>query len=782
MKKMLFFACIILLLFCVGCSKEDTKLEDEIKVGIVGNDYPVDRATVAKMISLANFSRNEILALDDVINFDDVKEKDWYEKYINCAYIKGDMSGIDAKNFAPMDNLTVTQTQYLIDKYDESKKIKIDNTNKDKPVSYALWCDIYYQLMNEKDVEQIDFIILANEEINSELKNPYVMTDKGLYCFDGIDTTKYINKKIRALVKGQEVIAITEVLELEPTLKRCYIEKVGKDYLEIFLGGVTKKLYVKNMDIDLKQTNILADIKISEDEILGIEYYQETTRGKVNKIDENIIRLNNTNYVLDEDFVVYRKEDEKISYASKNDLIIGNDLATYFTKGNENKIYACIIDSPLVYDNVRVAIKTDNYQSLYFDEIKLKSNSGLDILVKGEKKQMQSLDIKKNQDFGIGENEIIIIEPTNKDEGIIFENLKRNYTLPLFYGKIEICKKDGKYIVINEISLEKYIASVLASSPMDLKETESLKALSIIYRTIAIQDINENSLYYLGANVDDSSQYQTYNNLKMEKNFEDIANETKGKILKSEGQIINPTYFLASGGVTANSGEVWPEKNYLNYPTENKPYLNHIKDFSEDIYGDLSEEINANIFFKTKDINCLEKDGKWFRWTTTLEESDIDKINENIKEIYKTEKYFIKTLENGKYIYKPVEDIGKIKDIKIRKRGEGGNIIELEIVGDKNTVLLINDTTIKKVFSINSVVDNNNQIVQNMKNLPSNFYVFDKIYDNNGNLKKLTFYGGGYGHCVGFSIYGAEKMAQNQSSYTDILNKYYQNIEILDIV
>ncbi len=114
--------------------------------------------------------------------------------------------------------------------------------------------------------------------------------------------------------------------------------------------------------------------------------------------------------------------------------------------------------------------------------------------------------------------------------------------------------------------------------------------------------------------------------------------ETKGIILANEDNVIKPTYFSHSPGLTGNSGEIWPNKDYYTYPTNNKPYLIHIKDFEDNIYENLQEEVNSNIFYKTKDINSLEKDSKWFRWSTTLEESDILKISNNIKEIYKNVK------------------------------------------------------------------------------------------------------------------------------------------------
>ena len=778
-NKMLFIICIILFML-VGCTNNNEKQVEEVKVGIIGNDYPVDRATVSKMMALAGYNKNEILSLDNVINFSDVEKDSWYNKYINCAYIKGDMSGVLEDKFDPQGNLTITQTQYLINKYDKNKKIKIDDTNKDKPVSYALWCNIYSEIVQDKNIKEEDLVILGTNETNKSLKNDYVITDKGLYSFEGINITPYINTKIKVFKRENEIIAITEVLETEPILKRSYIEKVGKNYIDIFSGGARKRLYIKNENIQVQDENVLADIKFKGDEVLSVEYYKQTNRGVINRVDENTIRLNNTNFVLDQDFKIYNNIDNKLSVANINNLTIGQDIATFFTKGNENKIYGAIIDTKPVYNKIRVAINDSTYKNLYFNEIKLKANNGLKVLVKGQEKNLESLNIKKGQDFSIGENEIIIIEANNQEEGIIFENLKRGYEQPIFYGKLEISKKDNKYIVINEIEIEKYLESVLATNNNGNNNPEMLKTLSVIYRTTAINYINENNLKNIGANLDDSSKYIGYNNKKVEDTFKNIVEVTKGQILLSENNVIKPTYFSYSAGVTGNSGDIWADKNYYTYPSENKPYLLHIKDFEENIYENLQEEVNANIFYKTKDVSSIEKNSNWFRWSTTLEESDISKINNNIKELYKTEKYFIKTLENGNYIYKPIEDIGKIKDINVKKRGGAGNIMELEIVGDKNTVLLISDATIKKVFSLKSIINNIGEIVK-ISNLPSTYFVFDKIYDNNGYLKKITLYGGGYGHGVGLSIYGANEMAKSGKNYEDILLKYYSNTNIENI-
>lgn len=767
MVKKIFFILFITTLLC-GCTK--TNKNTEIKIGVIGNDYPIDRATVSKMMALATYPKNDILALDNVIDFKDVNNNNWYYKYINCAYIKGDMSGILEDKFDPNGNLTITQTQYLIDKYDKNKKIKIDDTNKDKPVSYALWCDIYGQIMGE-NIQQDELVVLATKKTNKNLKEDYVLTDKGLYIFEGINPNDYLNTKIKVFKRDNDVIAITEILETEPVLNRCYIKKAENNFVEVFVGGATKRLYIKDENIPMPAENILADIKFKNDEALEIISYNQIKTGTINRIDNATIRINNTNYVLDENFKIYKTDNKTLSVANTQNLIIGQDIATFFTKGNENKIYGAIIDKPVKYEKIRVAITND--KDVYFDQIKLTNQNGLKILVKGEEKVLPSLHLKNGNDFNIGQNEIIIVSSANENEPIIFENKNTN-----FYDKIEITKVDNKYILINEIDLESYVKKVLIANYKNTN-LEFLKSLSIVQRTIAINSINNNDLSNIGANLN-NSLYKNYDGKNNDTIFADAISQTKGQILTQEDNIISPTYFGFSAGVFSNSGEVWCDKNFYKFPTENKPYLIYKTDFSENIYENLQEEVNANIFYKTKDIDSIEKDSPWFRWTTTLEENEIMDIAQNILNMYKTEKYFIKTLQDNKYIYNPVDDIGKIKDIIVTKRGQSGNIMDLEFVGENHTILLSTDQIIKSALKINSVINNNGEIVK-MNNLPSNNFVFDKVYDNDGYIKKIIIYGGGYGHGVGLSIYGAEKMASQNKTYKEILNKYYENIKITQI-
>lgn len=65
------------------------------------------------------------------------------------------------------------------------------------------------------------------------------------------------------------------------------------------------------------------------------------------------------------------------------------------------------------------------------------------------------------------------------------------------------------------------------------------------------------------------------------------------------------------------------------------------------------------------------------------------------------------------------------------------------------------------------------------KALPSANVVFDNIQDENGNLISVHAYGGGFGHGVGLSQFGAGFMGSEMHiPYDKILQHYYTGITL----
>ena len=108
-------------------------------------------------------------------------------------------------------------------------------------------------------------------------------------------------------------------------------------------------------------------------------------------------------------------------------------------------------------------------------------------------------------------------------------------------------------------------------------------------------------------------------------------------------------------------------------------------------------------------------------------------------------------------------DFGNLISITPLKRGNSGKIVELEIKTDKNTFIVQKELVIRRCFQKNGI------------SLPSANFVISKI---DAQVPVYKFNGGGFGHGVGLSQWGAGKMASLGFSYDRILQHYYKGIKL----
>ena len=117
--------------------------------------------------------------------------------------------------------------------------------------------------------------------------------------------------------------------------------------------------------------------------------------------------------------------------------------------------------------------------------------------------------------------------------------------------------------------------------------------------------------------------------------------------------------------------------------------------------------------------------------------------------------------------FKQGDDLGKIKDIKVMKRGASGKAVEIELMTTKGCYRIAKELVIRRVFQKDGV------------SLPSANIVFEKKVDSYGNVTDITIFGGGFGHGVGMSQYGAGYMATKLNQpYYNILRHYYTGINL----
>jgi len=250
---------------------------------------------------------------------------------------------------------------------------------------------------------------------------------------------------------------------------------------------------------------------------------------------------------------------------------------------------------------------------------------------------------------------------------------------------MEITRAEGGFIIVNELPIEEYLYAVVPSEMPSYFGVEAAKVQAITARTFAIHQFYENRFRAFGAHVDDSIISQVYNNIPENDVSREAVRATAGLVLAHNGDVILANYFSTSSGVTANFGEVWAAGG--TFPAFTPPYLVSQLQFDADeitdralryAVRDLSQEKNADLFFRTTDIPAFERDLPWFRWQVRMTAEELSQsINASLGSRQQANPAMVHALDNtGTGTGRPINNIGRLTSLEITRRGQGGNVME----------------------------------------------------------------------------------------------------------
>jgi len=776
--------------------KVTTQNEHSIKINIE-DTMTINRNLVAKMIGLTFYDKNQISAIDREISFADTAAANWYDKYINAVSIDGYMSGADGL-FRPNENLTLNEAQLLINKMDKNntQKIHITEENKNKPISYALWCELYFNMLDNisgdtsfKDNYQIqekNIIIMATKNNNENLGEWNLITDNGPLNYEGFDMSYYLDKEITVLLKGNEIICVLGVKNESPTIKSAYLVKSNNESITIFSGGIERTYKFAGVAGEKNYENKICDIEISNGTCKSLKVYTDQITSTIKQVGAKSIELDKIGIKnFSENIKIYSVTDGVVKWKSIANLTVGTDIA-YYTIDNAN-INAAIITKTSKPFNLRVALNTTGFASLIHKDVTITSDENFIVKTGEETKEYKAgeeLHIAEGSDlFG---QQRISVNTKSGDGKISVKTIKRNNLTPAYRGVIEIAKGNGGFVIVNEVDLDQYLYSVVPSEMPTRHGIEAAKVQAVTARSYAYMQYYANKFHEYGANVDDSVLCQVYNNVQETSIAIEAVNATKGLCVTYNDEVISTNFFSTSAGHTANSGEVWTTGGA--FPSDTKEYLQATKQYSGSDFGNLSNEENAYKFLKETNIDSYDKNFTWFRWNVAMTKEELtNSINKAIKTRYNANNALIKTLaDDGHYRSKPIESIGELKDLEIVKRGAGGNIMQLKIVGTEKTVMVYTEYNIRLLLAPAQFKDGGRDILinridktqaANYSLMPSSFFVTDKTFDGD-NLKEIKFFGGGNGHGVGMSQNGVKGMIDKGFTFDEIIKHYFKGTEI----
>ncbi len=638
----------------------------------------------------------------------------------------------------------------LINWLDQKKDKRKGITEEDFYIFFDFWCkemntygyvremeDIVYGAINvrSKHVKE------ADREITTIA---YLYRHGEYYCRDMGFLKGLFDKKLHMVAAGDEIIFVRGVTDKNVIYENVLLDDVSTDRLRFVVKDITRELKLKNPRLkDGLYNGSIANLHL-EDSLVGeIQVKVKKIRGEVLSIADNRIEIGGVGMVqIANNFATYAYDNR--GSEELNQIRLGEEVYDFYIE--DGQLQAAIKSTEFKRDSIRVLVKNSNYSQSFHYMISLSSDSEMTVKV-GEDVQT----VPAGQVFEIANsdenlNRRIFIETTDKRYPIRVNSITRGQGIPGYFGRLEIVKRNDVLYLINDVEIENYLKFVVSSEMPSNFHIEALKAQAICARTYAYAHIERTGeLAEYGAQVDDSINYQVYNNYPRTEATDRAVDETAGEVLRYNGKLISALFYSTSSGVSAD-GSIWGSDKSL-YPYFQ---VHTITKEKRGVNFENEEEISRFLYSKQED--AYEKDMPYYRWDVRL---------------------------NSKRIEDRIPEVGTIQNITITRRGPGGIAESILVEGSKGSITISGQNEIRYRLGHEGLrfQMNDGQEFGNFRTLPSAFITMYKEGKADGSTD-FVVRGGGYGHAVGMSQTGAQEMAKSGMGYKDILKYYYDGVEI----
>lgn len=482
----------------------------------------------------------------------------------------------------------------------------------------------------------------------------------------------------------------------------------------------------------------------------------------------------------------------------EDNLIVGmEDVKLYGYRNN----LAAAVARPFNPEIIRVNLSTTGFGSIYHDHVGIRAMeqweatetvSGRTVSLPPGSVSLQPGEqgiILSSEQEEISFSHRLIFNVRQAGEQLVLTSINRSGRQPAYYGSLEVVNMDGSLIIVNELALENYLRSVVPSEMPVSFGAEALKIQAIAARTYACRNILTSNWRSTSAHVVDSVLSQVYNNT-LESNEATAAIEaTKGEIIEYEGSPADIRYFSASSGFTGNAHEVWAG-NEGDFPGAPIPWLSSLPQFPGNPV-DIGEEDDYASFIHNPPAEAYDIRSPWFRWQVSISVSQLESaIEEGLAAVHQASPEAVQRIRDGKLQLMdvlPEEPLGELIDLIPVQRGGGGILMAVDIVGSNGTWRVSREYNIRQVLRPQGTSDNPVELTlhddstrSNLTMMPSAYMVWELIHANDS-LTEVRFFGGGYGHGVGMSQYGARELTAMGWSKEQIIQHYFPGTEIAKI-
>lgn len=763
MKRLLIW--IVALAFILsGCTKVP-RLESTAQApqGAIGDDIPISRGQAAKMLALAFYTPEEIENLSTDVSFPDVTKEDWAYPYINAAVELKFFSG-DGEGFRPDDDLALWEAQILMDRVapDYEKRMVLTEDNRNMPVAYSLWTQLFEKaLMSRRGEDSLYSYGIEKETQVLFTPGEENFFDRGIYGGDGYDLSVYTDEKISFWEKGGEILGLLSVEEATPVVENIYCQKEGH---QVILKGAGDKRYafegtefedgLCNVTIENGKATVREGTKIS-DEV-------------VKRVDEKEIYIGNLGEMPWADgFRVY---DRDLTGRSQNALICGTDLADFYVL--DGKVMGAVIQKDVVPEKIRVLLGGGLQKS-----VTVKGAEGFSLSNGVGEKDFTSGEATLTADLAWFDHGIVTV--SGKVQLTFEDGVQRTYT-----GLIEMERIEDKIAIINELDMEEYLLGVVPNEmPVSFGQS-ALEAQAICARSYAYNQFYANAYGKYGAHVTDTVASQVFMGADTALEAQNAVSATEGMCVVAEDRVAQTYFYSTSCGFGTKDTDVWSADG--TFSGKGKSYL------KGQSYG-VSQEMPASEeewldFWQNWKMDGYDDGSAWYRWKVYFSAGQLTEITEKtFSEISASNAALIKVKQgDGSWKAETPKELGKLTGMKVIERGEGGVIKILEMEFEKGAIQVLTENAIRKVLSPTKLTIGETINLQRIsggtltgqKMLPSAFFAVKEMKNDEEALTGIALYGGGCGHGVGLSQYGAKELAAQGLNGAEIVERYFPNTTV----
>lgn len=437
---------------------------------------------------------------------------------------------------------------------------------------------------------------------------------------------------------------------------------------------------------------------------------------------------------------------------------------------------------------VRVGISDAKFQNYYFNAINVSATDNFRLSDKASDTviadfgALEDVNIKiKDNLFTVTQASTVIAENikgpvvVESDNGYVTVTGLNRAGKPAYYrGTFEITKapkKDNQFNVINVLDLESYLRGVVPNEMPVRFGFEALKAQAVLARNYVLMPREQN---YHNFDVCDSVACQVYFGANTEQELSDKAvYETENIVAMHEGQLVLALYSSTAGGYTESYENAFSTdlaNGVRLFPGSPKPFLKGVPDCADTPV--LTSESAAREFYTTTP-ETFDNKSPYFRWTKEWEKSELENVLKKTL-ITQSKAGFVKPK-----LTRP-EDFGSLKDIKVTRRGVSGKAMFIDIVTSKGTYTVSKELPIRRTFQKDGISLPSANVIFDIEKATES-KTDDSLKDKLTPAKsytKIVARGGGFGHGVGMSQYGAGAMGEEGYSYSDIVQHYFKNTAI----